>query len=326
MATETPNPYAPSETLTDEAPVEAPAPAAAVDRPSRLGAVVVALLAQPIAGAGFYLLGRRRRFAVWTAAALLTRLLLIVTVWAVLPKLCAIAIVAWFAIALASVVDTAIAKPRGAALGNGVSIGLLFIAVAIGGSLATKQWLIESFRIPAGSMMPNMLVGDHIFVKKGRGDIQRGDVIVFKFPQDRSIDYVKRVVAVSGDTIEVREGDVLINGAPLEHQPIEEPCSYRDESSPIPDEAEPCTLVRETNAGRSYTVMFNTNHPAADHPRHVIPAGEVFVMGDNRDASYDSRRWGTLKVDLIKGTAKLIWWSNDPRSGVRWSRVGRGLE
>ena len=176
-------------------------------------------------------------------------------------------------------------------------------------------------------MIPTLLVGDHIFVKKGRASVARGDVIVFEFPLDRHTDYVKRVVAIGGDTIEVRAGVPLINGVPLDHQPIAEPCVYRDDSAPPEDsDPQPCTLVRETNAGRSYTIMLEPAHRAQDFPRTTIPSGEVFVMGNNRDNSYDSRKWGTVPVDHIKGIATVTWWSKVPNGPMRWSRVGHGIE
>jgi signal peptidase I len=321
-----PNPYAPTDALNHGVAVGEPA-SAGVRRASRLGAVVVAIMAQPIAGAGFHLLNQPRRFVAWTAAGLLIRVLLIVSVWAALPKLCAIAVIAWAAAALVSVVDTAIAKPRSPPIKHSVLIGVLFVAAGIGSSLATRQWLVEAFQIPAGSMVPALLVGDHIFVKKGQSSVQRGDAIVFKFPMDPSTDYIKRVVAIGGDTIEVRDNVVSINGTALEHEPIDTACSYIDEASPIPDErGEPCRLVRETNAGRAYTIMLATTVTAYDYPRTVVPPGELFVMGDNRDNSYDSRKWGTVRKDLVKGKATVIWWSRVPNGAVRWSRIGRGIE
>ncbi|HMF39155.1 MAG TPA: signal peptidase I [Polyangia bacterium] len=328
MAAEPPNPYAPTDALAHKPAPEANAQAAPAGEPSRFWAFVVAIFAQPIAGAGFYLLRRPRRFVGWTAVGLLVRALLIVAARAALAKLCVIAIALMLLTGLASIADTAIAKPRGVALKHGWLVGLLFIFASVGSSLCTRIWLVEAFQIPAGSMIPALLVGDHIFVKKGPARVERGDVIVFKFPMDPSTDYVKRVVAIGGDTIEVRNGVPVINGVPLEHQPLEQPCSYRDDASPIPDEpAEPCKLVRETNAGRTYTIMLQPDRPAIDHPRTVVPPNGLFMLGDNRDNSYDSRRWGTVDTDLVKGKATVIWYSRGAsKTGIRWSRIGRGVE
>jgi signal peptidase I len=321
-AGEPPNPYAaPAAALAHDAPPEPTAPPPR--RPPRAAAVLAALFAYPFAGAGFYVLGLQRRFVIWTAASLSIWVLLIVGVWAPIPKLTVIALAALVAGWLAPLIGTAIARPGGAVKRVWLAAALL-IVVARGANVAIKEWVVEAYMIPSGAMVPNLLVGDRIMVKKGR-HAERGEPIVFKFPQDQSTDYVKRVIAVGGDTIEVRGGVPVINGVPLAHEPIAEPCSYQEPSGR--DEVpEPCRLVRETNGGRSYTTMFMPSHGAPDHPRTTIADGEVFVMGDNRDNSYDSRMWGTVKVGLIKGKATLTWWSQDPATGVRWSRVGRAVE
>ena len=118
-----------------------------------------------------------------------------------LPRLSVIALAAMLTVWLAALVATAITKPGGAPVKRALLMAVLLIVAGRGSAFAIKEWLVEAYQIPAGSMMPTLLVGDHIFVKKGRGDTARGDVIVFEFPVDRSTDYVKRVVAVGGDTI-----------------------------------------------------------------------------------------------------------------------------
>jgi signal peptidase I len=250
----------------------------------------------------------------------------VVGVWAPVPRLFVFAMAALLAIWLASLAATAIAKPAEVRVKRALLTAVLMIVAVRVGTFAVAFGLVEAFNIPSGAMMPTLRVGDRLMIKKGRGRIQRGDVVVFKYPRDPSTDYVKRVVAVGGDTVEVRGGVLSINGSPLDRQPIDEPCSYRDEDRPIPDAAgEPCKLLRETNAGRAYTIMNTPDRAAADLPPQTIGAGEVFVMGDNRDNSHDSRHWGTLPVALIKGTATLTWWSQDA-DGIRWSRVGRAIE
>jgi len=175
--------------------------------------------------------------------------------------------------------------------------------------------------------MPTLLVGDHIFVKKGRANIARGDVIVFEYPRDRSTDYVKRVVALGGDRVEVKRGVPSINGVPLAHADVPGDCPVSDKPAFVPPgPAGSCRLVRETNAGRAYTIMLDSDHPAPDFGPLTVPADEVLVFGDNRDNSMDSRYWGGLPLDHIKGTARVIWWSKDPQAGVRWSRIGRSVE
>jgi signal peptidase I len=321
---EPPNPYAPSAALADDAAAtDAAAPVARARKPSRLGAVALTLLAHPFSGAGFYVLGRRRLCAGWTAAGLAATVLMVAGVRTNHPLLYLVGFVALIASALWSFLGAIIARPGDAPpVGRAWLFAIAIVIASRSGGVAIRTWLSEAFQIPSGAMIPTLLVGDHIFVKKGRSDIARGDVIAFKFPMDTNTDYVKRVVAVGGDTIQVRDGVPAINGIPLDHQAIAEPCTHQ----PDPGESEPCTLVRETNAGRSYIVMFGSRGRAPDFQSIVVPDGEVFVMGDNRDNSYDSRRWGTVKVDLIKGKTMFVWWSKDPTAGVRWSRVGHRVD
>jgi signal peptidase I len=323
MAGESPNPYAPTEALQHDLP---PATASGRRVGYRIGAIVLAILAYPLSGAGFYVLGRPQRLARWVAAAVLAWLLIIVGIRTFHPKLAMIAFAAMTAITFASVIATAFSA-RGSlpAAGRAWLIAIAFIVAAKGGSLAVKRWLTEAFQMPSGSMIPTLLVGDHMFISKGRSNIGRGDVVVFEFPADRSTDYIKRVVAVGGDRIEIKGGVPSINGVPLAHEPLDTTCSFKDDDPRFAQDSGPCTFVRETIDGRMYTIMFTPDRSAGDHPMTVVPPDEVFVLGDNRDNSYDSRRWGFVPVDHIKGKASLIWWSQD-RNGVRWPRVGHAIE
>jgi signal peptidase I len=313
MANEPINPYAPSAALAHEDGNEARR------KPSRLGAIVLSLLAYPLPGAGFYVLGRQRRLAVWMAIGVSLWALMVIAVRTRHPMLCVFAIAGTLLAVLWSLADTAFARAgeaRGAARAWLVAIAI--IVGSRGAALAGKHWLVEGFQMPSGSMVPTLLVGDQMFVKKGH-DVARGDVVVFEFPMDRSTDYVKRVVAIGGDTIEVTRGVVSINGAALEQTPLESEC---------PEQEEPgwCQLARETNAGRSYTIMRMPGRPAADFPSTTVPEGQLFVMGDNRENSYDSRRWGPVPLDHIKGKATVIYLSKDAKAGVRLSRVGSGVD
>lgn len=324
MAGESPNPYAPSEALQHDLPKASGG--SGVWR--RIGAIVLALLAYPLSGSGFYVLGRPQRLGRWMAAAVLAWIVMIVAIRTFHPRLFGVAFAAMAGIALAAIIATAFSA-RGAvpSVGRSWLVAIALIVCAKGGSFAVRHWLIEAFQMPSGSMIPTLEVGDHLFVAKGRSDIARGDVIVFEFPPDRSTDYLKRVMAIGGDRIEIKGGVPVINGVPLAHEPVAEPCSYQDESARDPQpESHSCTLVRETNGGHSYTIAFEPDRGATDHPATVVPPGEVFVVGDNRDNSYDSRRWGTVPVDHIKGRASLVWFSMNRAGGVRWARMGRVIE
>ncbi len=153
----------------------------------------------------------------------------------------------------------------------------------------TRAFIFQQSKIPSGSMEDTLLIGDYIMVNRyvfspaesgwekailPVRDIRRGDVIVFKFPEEPETDYIKRVIGLPGDTLEIRRGIVYINGDRLEDPYVKE--AYR--------------------LGDSY-------------PPTKIPDGKYWVMGDHRDRSSDSRVWGYVSRDLIKGRALLIWWS-----------------
>jgi len=315
------NPYAPSAALAEDEARKSKRP------PSRLLAAATTLLALPLAGAGLYIFGRERRFRGWIAAGLCLWTTMIVAARTQLPKLFVIGFAGAVLVWLASVGDTLIAKPgTWHTRGRAWLAAVLLVVCARAGNAAVKEWLVEGFQIPSGAMIPALLVGDQIMVRKGRGSIARGDVIVFEYPRDRSTDYVSRVVALGGDRIEVKRGVPSINGVLLAHVDVAGGCPANDEPGVPPNAAGSCRLVRETNAGRAYTIMLESDHPAPDFGPMIVPADEVLVFGDNRDNSMDSRFWGGLPVDHVKGTATLTGWSKDPKTGIRWSRIGRTLE
>ena len=176
------------------------------------------------------------------------------------------------------------------------------IVIAVVLALFVRTFVVQAFKIPSGSMEPNLLVGDHLLVNKfvfaptasaledallPIRDIERGDIIVFKYPEEPERDFIKRVIGLPGDTIEVRNRQVTINGSP-----IEEP--YAHYMFPISDD--------ESNG---YDVR-------ARYGPVTVPEGHYFMMGDNRDNSQDSRYWGFLPADYVKGRALMIYWSFEP--------------
>jgi signal peptidase I len=171
------------------------------------------------------------------------------------------------------------------------------ILIAIILALLIRTFVVQAFKIPSGSMIPTLLVGDHILVNKFIfyfRDPHRGDVIVFKYPWDESRDFIKRIIAVGGEEVAMKDRTVFINGRPLE----EAYAIYSDVRPP---------------GGRTY-----------EYGPVVVPAGSYFVMGDNRDNSQDSRFWGFLKREKIRGKSFLIYWSWDSEKGrLRWWRLGR---
>jgi signal peptidase I len=274
-------------------------------------------------------------------------------------------------------------------------------------ALALRAFVVEAFKIPSSSMYPTLEINDHIFVNKFiygvripwtrtklfelRGP-KRGEVIVFIYPCDPERDYIKRVVALAGDTVEVRCNVVYVNGTAVPSTMVEgATCTYEDyvESPPATQahwETRPCSRYRETVDGKDYDTYHDPDRPHRDEElaqhtlaqgdqrdfpirgttpscansaedaanasripqvegqiletkpqseagvcdqraHYVVPEGHVFVMGDNRSNSNDSRIWGSVPIENIKGKALFIWlsykyWNPVAWGGIRWDRIG----
>ncbi len=177
-------------------------------------------------------------------------------------------------------------------------------------ALVIRAYVIQAFKIPSGSMIPTLLIGDHLLVNKfiygtkipftDRRVLifkkpERGDIIVFKYPENPKKDFIKRVIATGGDVIEERDKRIYVNG-----KAVIEPYTQHSDSG-----------------------IRSGNDPRDNFRPLTVPKGKVFVMGDNRDQSYDSRYWGFVDLKEIKGKALIIYWSWDPDKWVRVSRLGR---
>jgi signal peptidase I len=209
------------------------------------------------------------------------------------------------------------------------------IIIAVVLALVIRTFVVQAFKIPSGSMEDTLLIGDHILVNKLSyglqipfldakvrvfglmGAPQRGDIIVFPYPRDPARDFIKRVVGLPGDRVEVRNHHAYING-----EPLKEPYVKLDERAAV--------------------------HPSrySHWGPEVVPPGRLFVMGDNRDNSADSREWGFLDSSQVRGRAFIIYWSWDsseskffwlgnvpipnPKAvlldGIRWGRIGKLLQ
>ncbi len=230
------------------------------------------------------------------------------------------------------------------------------IGLALGVALLLRAFVVEAFQIPSGSMIPTLDVGDHIFVSKFAysigipftnakiatlGKPKRGDIIVFKYPPDQSIDYIKRVMGLPGETLQVRHNEVFIDGTPLAREQLNEPCLTNDSRDFDGDEdRHPCEVWLEHLGNKSHEVHQEPMRSmSSDFGPVKIPPGHYFAMGDNRDNSKDSRVWGFVPFDLIKGRALIIWWSRDPSRGglspsgivdwfesIRWHRFFQHIE
>ncbi|HWF86002.1 MAG TPA: signal peptidase I [Vicinamibacterales bacterium] len=177
------------------------------------------------------------------------------------------------------------------------------IVIAVILALFIRTFVVQAFKIPTGSMEENLLIGDHLLVNKfifgpsesrlerallPLGTIKRHDVLVFKYPEEPDRDFIKRVIGLPGETVEVREKKVYING-----QALDEPYAHYLQPVAVPSELHEVTSV-----------------DVRDHYGPVtVPPDQYFMMGDNRDNSADSRYWGVLRRDYIKGKALIIYWS-----------------
>ena len=180
-------------------------------------------------------------------------------------------------------------------------------------TLYVREHQVEPFRIPSHSMEPSILQGDYIFADKRyncpgcRQGVRRGDIAIFAYPNDRSVRYIKRVIALPGDLVEYRNQQISVNGRPLQS---------------LHGHATSGTHTEQID-GRSWQVQ-SVGSVAADLNLRV-PAGQVFVLGDDRDTSADSRTFGTVPLQDILGRARQVWFSSD-QGNIRWARLGLVLQ
>ena len=190
---------------------------------------------------------------------------------------------------------------------------LVTVAVALVLAFFIRTFVVQTFWIPTGSMLDTLQIGDRLLVTKSAYDVrlpstiwldttdgkvlyktadpERGDIIVFKYPVDESQDFIKRVIGLPGETIEIKDKVVYIDG-----QPLDEPYVMHKDARRVP--------------GRD------------DFGPYTVPKGEYFMMGDNREGSHDSRFWGPVKRSKIVGKALIIYWSWSSLTDIRFSRIG----
>jgi signal peptidase I len=280
------------------------------------------------------------------------------------------------------------------------SIGIAILIAAF-----LRGFVVEAFKIPSGSMIPTMEIGDHIFVNKfiygirvpftniklvDFKDPELGDVIVFENPCEPDKDFIKRIVAGPGDTVEVRCNILYVNGEAVPAKLVDGEVVHWDHNELISEwRQREATLHRETLSGSDYYTLYDLDRPQTDasialdpdapysryrDPRdfpghrvpacdadayrseeerqrslgvietaaperyedgpcapqrhYVVPEGHVFTLGDNRQNSRDSREWGPVPIENIKGKALFIWWSSKPAKagGIHWDRIGKVVE
>jgi len=189
------------------------------------------------------------------------------------------------------------------------------ILVAILIALFIRTFVVQAFKIPSGSMKQTLQIGDHILVNKFVFGVkipywnktiiplkspQRDDIIVFKYPVDPNKDFIKRVIGIGGDVIESRDKQLYVNHKLVNHD-------FGVHTDP--------------------RILSGSNKPRDNFGPITVPENALFVMGDNRDESYDSRFWGFVDLKAVNGKAFIVYWSWDKHNfGVRWNRLGHFLK
>jgi signal peptidase I len=184
-------------------------------------------------------------------------------------------------------------------------------------ALVIRSFCVQAFKIPSGSMIPTLLIGDHLLVNKiiygtpvdipftnitvfnmpGLRSPEKGEIIVFKYPEDPTRDFIKRVIAVEGDTVQMIDKRVYVNGKYVQEPYVQ----HTDNSS-----------------------HFGRLEPRDNFGPFLVPKNKLFMMGDNRDQSYDSRWWGYVDLKQVRGKALILYWSwDDKKTLPRFSRLGQ---
>ena len=203
--------------------------------------------------------------------------------------------------------------------------------------LLFRSFLFEPFKIPSGSMIPTLLVGDFIVVNKfsygirlpvlnkkviGIGEPERGDVVVFRYPVDPSVNFIKRAIGLPGDTVTYRDKQLFINGEKV----VETPAGrFESKDVKCSTPAADALLFDEQLGGADHNILLH-DRSRSRNGQWVVPQGHYFMMGDNRDRSNDSREWGFVPEENLLGRAVGIWLNFDFEKGCAdLSRVGNGI-
>jgi len=205
--------------------------------------------------------------------------------------------------------------------------------------LVLRSFIVEPFRIPSASMYPTLEIGDFILVSKSAygvklpvtstkilpiGEPERGDVIVFKYPKNPEVDYIKRVIGLPGDTVAYKDRVVYINGKPAYQKKMG--VYVGTDSGRMMNGA---TIVEESlplksGGVKKHLILIDQDKSSFNMAPVKVPEGYYFMMGDNRDHSNDSRYWGFVPEKNLKGRAFMIWMNWD--SGIHWGRIGEGIQ
>lgn len=218
---------------------------------------------------------------------------------------------------------------------------LVTILVSVLLALVVRSFVMTAYKVPTGSMQPTLKAGDFIFSYRMAYGIrlpwsdtayaqklpERGDLVVFFYSNQPDTSYVKRVIGLPGDKIQITEGKLSINDTVLDYQ-LEHPPQPQDNPNP-----EAFEIYLETDLGSQRRVIFQKNREDRNFGPLIVPPGEIFLLGDNRDASDDSRYWGTVPTGQIYGKVLFVWlsldwqkrWGGDRYPSIRWNRVFSGV-
>ncbi len=208
-------------------------------------------------------------------------------------------------------------------------IEALLITLAVG--LALRIFVIAPYKIPTSTMTPALLAGDYVFVFKlpfgatlpfvGKvgetKSLKRGDIVLFSYSRDPNTKFIKRVLGLPGDRIEYKDRTIILNGEVLDYKLLD------SSEFPMVKSAEALDFYNEGHVdGTQYTVIYNKDQRPDELGPIVVPQGEVFLLGDHRDNSDDSRYWGMVPKSNLDGKAILIWYSVNPEAtSIRWNRI-----
>jgi signal peptidase I len=219
------------------------------------------------------------------------------------------------------------------------------ILIAIFLALMVRTFVLTGYKVPTSSMAPTLLPGDFIFAyrlplglkipftqtKIGVNPPKRGQIVVFSYPEQPRVTYVKRVIGVPGDRIQIERGALIINDVKVDYRSLSE----QDSDKVLPDfvGADSFKVIEEKANEGSRLLMFQKTPKDSNFGPLIVPPNEVFLLGDNRDTSDDSRYWGTVPIERIEGRVEFIWLSLNWQKKVwdnrlptlRWERIGKSL-
>jgi signal peptidase I len=229
------------------------------------------------------------------------------------PHSCVLALVSLAALSLSGTIVTAVSRPASRPRRPWL-VALSLLVVSQASNRLWRAHVAEGFSVPAASMEPSLLIGDHFFLDKVHRRPSRGEVIVFRSPHQPEVDYVKRVVGLPGDVVAIARNRLVVNGEAVPLGPAR-PCE-----AGAPDG---CELRDETLDGHTHAVRLLSEEASAGP--FVVPAEGLFVLGDNRDESSDSRAWGSVPLENVKGRVSVVHFSLSPAGEGRWERVGTAV-